>query len=111
MSHRVFVIWSGHRKGRRTKRKLAGIRRGEWAYGNGSKMDRELALTIAASLRTQGHKARVVDAKGVEVVIRPKMHPARIAIEKQLERQKTASKRKRRRAHGPPQLRIFGGAA
>ena len=111
MSHRVFVIWSGHRKGRRTKRKLAGIRRGEWAYGNGSKMDRELALTIAASLRTQGHKARVVDAKGVEVVIRPKMHPARIAIEKQLQQMEAAPKRKQELPSTQLRLRLVGGAA
>lgn len=107
MTHRVYVVWSGHRKGQHTRRKLPGLRRGEWVYGNGTELPRELALSVAASMRARGYKARVVDLAGTEVVIRPRLHPLRLVIEARMAKVSTPKRKASRGAQGL----LFGGAA
>ena len=66
MTHRVYVIWTGHRARFRSPHDFPGIRPGEWAFGGGETMGRGLALGVAAELQGRGHKARVVDFQGNE---------------------------------------------
>ena len=108
MTHRVYVIWSGHRKGQRTRRKLPGLRRGEWAYGDGAELGREVALGVAASIKSRGHKARVVDGAGAEVVIKPKLHPLRAAIQARMAKVAVAEERAKNPAPNPQALLFWG---
>lgn len=111
MTHRVFVVWGGHRKGQAAtagqRKRTPGLRRGEWAFGGGDPMDLDSALTVAASLRVRGHQARVVDLAGAHIVVPAKLHPLRALIEHGL-----ASKPpKRRRTSSGVQLMLLGGVA
>lgn len=108
MTHRIYVTWAGHRKGCSTRRKLPGIRRGEWAHGGGAPVARDTALAIAASLRTRGHAARVVDLEGRPVVVPPMVSRFRARAEAQMRK---SVERARSGARPAPQLRLFGGAA
>jgi len=60
----VYATRKGDR-GRRTD--LPGIRRGEWAYGDGALLPRSAARTVVRLLRRKGYTARMVTQLGVTV--------------------------------------------
>ena len=110
MTHRLYVTWGGHRAGSRPKRRktFPGLQKQEWAYGGGALMERDHALAIAAEMRGRGHKTRVVDAEGVEVVIVPKLHPLFFPIMGQMPK---APKSRKASQSSSVQLKLIGGAA